>query len=128
MQETFFGHPKGLFILFFTEMWERFSFYGMRALLIYYMMKRLMYAQDKASFIYGLYAALAYFTPLFGGMIADRYYGQRRTVVWGGILMAIGHFLMAFESLFFPALLCIIIGNGAFKPNISTQVGSLYPE
>lgn len=119
-------HPAGLFVLFFTEMWERFSYYGMRSLLVYYMIKHLQFSQEQSSRIYGLYTGFVYFTPLFGGMLADRVLGQRRTVVIGGVLMAIGHFLMAFETLFFPALLFLILGNGAFKPNISTQVGSLY--
>ncbi|MGB6064874.1 MAG: peptide MFS transporter [Desulfomonilaceae bacterium] len=126
-EEILFGHPKGLFILFLTEMWERFSFYGMRALLVYYMIKQLMFSQPEASQIYGLYTGLVYFTPLFGGILADRVLGQRRTVIIGGVLMAIGHFLLAYQSMFFPALLFLILGNGAFKPNISTQVGSLYP-
>ena len=151
---TWFGHPKGLFVLFFTEMWERFSYYGMRSLLVLYMVNYLFIhpdvgqrvlgfnaikgalesvfghldAQPLSSQIYGLYTAFVYLTPLFGGMLADRVLGQRRTVVLGGILMAIGHFLMASEHLFFPALMFLILGNGAFKPNISTQVGSLYPE
>lgn len=126
-EETLFGHPKGLFVLFLTEMWERFSYYGMRALLVYYMIKQLMFTQGEASQIYGLYTGLVYLTPLFGGILADRVLGQRRTVILGAVLMAIGHFLMAFQSVFFPALLFLILGNGAFKPNISTQVGSLYP-
>jgi len=120
-------HPRGLFVLFFTEMWERFSYYGMRSLLVYYMIKHLQFTQEHSSRIYGLYTGFVYFTPLFGGMLADRLLGQRRTVIVGGVLMAIGHFLMAFESLFYPALLFLIFGNGAFKPNISTQVGALYP-
>jgi proton-dependent oligopeptide transporter, POT family len=125
--DTLFGHPKGLFVLFLTEMWERFSYYGMRALLVYYMMKQLMFSQGEASQIYGLYTGLVYLTPLLGGWLADRVIGQRRAVILGGVLMAIGHFLMAVQSLFFPALLFLIMGNGAFKPNISTQVGGLYP-
>jgi POT family proton-dependent oligopeptide transporter len=116
-----------LHVLFFTEMWERFSYYGMRSLLVYYMIKHLQFTQVRSSEIYGLYTGFVYFTPLFGGLLADRVLGQRRTVVLGGVLMAVGHFLMAVESLFFPALLFLILGNGAFKPNISTQVGSLYP-
>jgi len=120
-------HPPGLYVLFFTEMWERFSYYGMRSLLVYYMIKHLQFTQVRSSEIYGLYTGFVYFTPLFGGLLADRVLGQRRTVVLGGVLMAAGHFLMAVESLFFPALLFLILGNGAFKPNISTQVGSLYP-
>lgn len=119
-------HPAGLYVLFFTEMWERFSYYGMRALLVYYMTKHLQFTQEKSSQVYGLYTGFVYFTPLFGGMLADKYFGQRKTVILGGVLMAIGHFLMAFESMFFPALVFLILGNGAFKPNISTQVGNLY--
>ena len=127
-QETFFGHPKGLYVLFMVEMWERFSYYGMRALLVFYMIKHLMFNQEAASHIYGLYTAFVYLTPLFGGLLADRVLGQRKAVVVGGIVMAIGHFLMVFDSLFYPALVCIALGNGAFKPNISTQVGNLYPQ
>lgn len=153
-EKTFYGHPRGLFTLFFTEMWERFSFYGMRVLLVLYMTQYLfqkaelgqevwgysslkwalegvygsLSRQALSSLIYGLYTAFVYFTPFFGGIIADRYLGQRRSVYVGGILMAIGHFLMAIESMFFPALLFLIFGNGFFKPNISTQVGGLYPE
>ena len=122
------GHPKGLYFLFFTEMWERFSYYGMRSLLVYYMMKQLMFSQQHASNIYGLYTGLVYFSPFFGGIFADRWLGQRRTVIVGGVLMAIGHFLMAAESMFYPALVFLIVGCGAFKPNISTQVGSLYEQ
>jgi POT family proton-dependent oligopeptide transporter len=99
----------------------------MRSLLVYYMIKHLQFTQERSSEIYGLYTGFVYFTPLFGGMLADRLLGQRRTVILGGVLMAIGHFLMAFESLFFLALIFLILGNGAFKPNISTQVGALYP-
>lgn len=145
------GHPRGLVFLFATEMWERFSFYGMRALLVLYMVKYLLDpgvvdrvvgfdatrhaleavfgpldVQPLASQIYGLYTALVYLTPIFGGLLADRVLGQRRTVVVGAALMAAGHFLMAFESLFLLALLLLILGSGAFKPNISTQVGGLY--
>lgn len=108
-------------------MWERFSYYGMRALLIFYMVKHLMFSHADASHIYGLYTGLVYFTPFFGGILADRVLGQRRTVILGGILMAAGHFFMAFEVLFYPALTLLVLGNGAFKPNISTQVGNLYP-
>src|SRR3954469_2157264 len=132
-------------------MWERFSYYGMRALLVLYMVKHALqpeHAQDIVGFaalksglealfgplgiqplssqIYGLYTALVYFTPLVGGLLADRVLGQRRTVVIGAALMALGHFMMAFERLFLLALLVLILGNGAFKPNISTQVGTLY--
>ncbi|MBI4677971.1 MAG: peptide MFS transporter [Elusimicrobia bacterium] len=107
-------------------MWERFSYYVMRSLLVYYMMKHLMFSQEKSSQIYGLYTGFVYFTPFFGGLLADRVIGQRRAVIVGGVLMAIGHFLMASEPLFFPALIFLILGNGCFKPNISTQVGGLY--
>jgi proton-dependent oligopeptide transporter, POT family len=125
-QQGLFGHPKGLFILFLTEMWERFSYYGMRALLVYYMIKQLTFSQSEASHIYGLYTGLVYLTPVFGGMLADRLLGQRNAVIIGGVLMAMGHFAMASESLFFVALGLLIIGNGFFKPNISSQVGRLY--
>jgi proton-dependent oligopeptide transporter, POT family len=124
--DTLLGHPKGLYVLFFTEMWERFSYYGMRALLVYYMVKHMGYAHAEASQVYGLYTGLVYFTPFFGGLLADRVLGQRRMVVVGGVLMAVGHFVMIFESLFYPALALLILGNGAFKPNIATQVGTLY--
>jgi proton-dependent oligopeptide transporter, POT family len=119
-------HPAGLYVLFFTEMWERFSYYGMRSLLVYYMIKHLAYSQAQASNVYGLYTGFVYFTPFFGGLLADRLLGQRRTVIIGAVLMAIGHFFMAFEFLFYPALVVLILGNGCFKPNIATQVGSLY--
>ncbi|MBI5245098.1 MAG: peptide MFS transporter [Elusimicrobia bacterium] len=119
-------HPKGLYILFFTEMWERFSYYGMRSILVYYMMKQLLFAQEKASNVYGLYTGFVYFTPFFGGIIADRWLGQRKAVIVGGILMAIGEFMLMSQGLFVPALILLILGNGFFKPNISTQVGNLY--
>ena len=160
------GHPPGLFFLFFTEMWERFSYYGMRGLLVLYMVNYLFVSsrqvaqgssqtiagdptqvlglhairtglesifghleiQPLSSQIYGLYTGLVYLTPVLGGYFADRFLGQRKTVYIGGAFMAIGHFLMASEKMFFLALLFLIIGNGFFKPNISTQVGSLYPE
>src|SRR3546814_3820202 len=91
-EKTWFGQPRGLTILFLTQMWELFSYYGMRTLLVYYMTKQLLFAQDKASFIYGTYTAMAYFTPILGGAIADRWLGQRNAVVIGGSIMAIGHF------------------------------------
>ena len=147
----FLGHPRGLAVLFATEMWERFSYFGNAALLVLYMVKHLLVpgsiesvlgfglvkaaleflfgrleAQPLASQIFGFYTGLAYCTPILGGLVADRWLGARRTVVVGGILMAIGHFLMAFEALFLIALLLLILGIGAFKPNISTQVGALY--
>jgi POT family proton-dependent oligopeptide transporter len=150
-QRELFGHPIGLSVLFATEMWERFCFYGMRALLVLYVANRLSlpgHAENIPGFfairaglesvfgkldneqfadqIYGLYTALVYGTPFFGGILADRLIGQRKSVIIGGVVMAIGEFMMMSESLFFPALLVLIIGNGFFKSNISTQVGSLY--
>jgi POT family proton-dependent oligopeptide transporter len=152
-QKTILGHPAGLFVLFFAEMWERFSYYGMRALLVLYMVDYLikgvqsgtfqvigfgglqrtiesvfgpMNIQPLASQIYGLYTAFVYFTPLFGGMLADRILGQRKTVVLGGVLMAIGQFLLMSEALFLAGLAFLIIGNGCFKPNLASQVGTLY--
>jgi POT family proton-dependent oligopeptide transporter len=152
-QKTILGHPAGLFVLSSTEMWERFQYYGMRSLLILYMTDFLingfrsgnvsilrfgglergiqavfgpMGVQPLASQIYGLYTALVYLTPLFGGMLADRVLGQRKTVIIGAILLAIGEFMMMQPSLFLCAMFFLIVGNGCFKPNISTQVGSLY--
>lgn len=125
-QQTWFGQPRGLTILFLTEMWEQFSYYGMRALLIYYMTKQLLLGQEKASFIYGIYTAVAYFTPIFGGMIADRWLGKRRAVIIGGSIMAAGHFMMTFEPLFYPALATIAIGNGLFLPSLPSQINDLY--
>src|SRR5262245_33566883 len=146
-----FGHPRGLSFLFATEMWERFSYYGMRALLVLYMVKLLLHpghaenviglgalkqllegmfgplgVQPLSSHIYGLYTGLVYLTPLFGGVLADRLLGQHRTILLGASLMAVGHFMMAFESLFLLALIVLILGNGAFKPNMASQVGALY--
>ena len=126
-----FGHPAGLFMLFFAEMWERFSYYGMRALLTLYLIKGFLGLNDTAAYkVYGAYTALVYMTPYFGGMLADRLLGRRRAVVLGGLLMAGGHLLMTIEnrSMFFIALAFIIVGNGFFKPNISTMVGELYPK
>jgi POT family proton-dependent oligopeptide transporter len=121
-----FGHPRGLTILFLTNMWEQFSYYGMRAMLIYYMTKQLMLAQGNASFIYGVYTACAYFTPILGGMIADRYLGKRRAIIIGASVMAAGHFMMAFEPMFYLALATIALGNGLFLPTLPSQVGELY--
>ena len=118
------GHPWGLFQIFMVEMWERFSFYGMRALLTLYMVKGFLgYGDSTAYSIYAAYGALVYCTPYFGGMIADRYIGQRNAVIFGGILMALGHLLMTAENeiIFFTALAFLIAGNGFFKPNISPQ-------
>jgi proton-dependent oligopeptide transporter, POT family len=148
----FLGHPRGLAVLFATEAWERFSYFGNAALVVLYMVKYLLdpgrvetvlgfgavkaalefvfgplAPQPLASQLFGFYSGLAYFMPVVGGLLADRLLGQRRTVILGGVLMAIGHFLMAFEELFLIALALLILGIGAFKPNISTQVGALYP-
>jgi POT family proton-dependent oligopeptide transporter len=144
---AFLGHPKGLGYLAFTEAWERFSFYGMQALLVLYMVNELLLpghvenvalfesfsslyggieGQALASAIFGTYAALVYLTPIFGGLLADRVLGKRRTVLLGAITMALGHFLMAFEVTFLFALLCLVLGSGMFKGNISSQVGALY--
>jgi proton-dependent oligopeptide transporter, POT family len=125
-ERAWFGQPPGLTILFMTEMWEKFSFYGMRVLLVLYMTKALDFAQSKASLIYGLYTAFAYFFPIFGGLIADRWLGRRRSVIIGGAVMAAGHFMMAFPALFFPALTTIAVGNGLFLPNLPSQVRGLY--
>jgi len=146
-----FGHPRGLTFLFATEMWERFSYYGMRALLVLYMVKLLLLpghvenviglpalsslfesmlgtsgVQPLSSQIYGFYTGLVYLTPVFGGLLADRVLGQHRTILLGAAMMAVGHFMMAFEPLFLFALTMLILGNGAFKPNMSAQVGGLY--
>ncbi|KAF1017449.1 MAG: Di-/tripeptide transporter [Stenotrophomonas maltophilia] len=123
---AWFGQPPGLTILFLTEMWERFSYYGMRALLVYYMTKQLLFSQEQASMVYGLYTAMAYLTPVFGDLLADRWLGKRRAVILGGAIMAFGHFLMAFDALLYPALLAIVLGNGLFLPALPGQVGDLY--
>lgn len=122
------SHPPGLKYLFGAEAWERFSYYGMRALLVLYMTKHLNFNDEDALKIYGLYTSAVYITPLVGGYLADAYLGARRAILIGGIIMSLGHFAMAFESLLYPALTLIVIGNGFFKPNISTLVGSLYKE
>ncbi|MFT3762072.1 MAG: peptide MFS transporter [Pseudoxanthomonas sp.] len=124
--KTWFGQPRGLTILFLTNMWELFSYYGMRALLVYYMTKQLLFAQEKASFIYGGYTAMAYFTPILGGVIADRWLGKRNAVILGGGIMALGHFAMAFEPLFYLALATIALGNGLFLPSLPSQINDLY--
>ena len=135
-QGTIFGHPKGLYLLFFTEMWERFSYYGMRGLLTLYMIKMwsqngLGIAEDKASLIYGFFTGFVYFTPIIGGMIADRYIGQRKAITIGGITMFFGQlvlFAMHSHLGLGIGLVLLILGNGMFKPNISTMVGQLYRE
>ncbi len=124
------GHPKGLYFLFAVEMWERFSYYGMRALLTLYMVKYLLFSTEQAGGVYGMYTGLVYLTPLIGGYIADRYLGPKKCILTGALLMMLGHFAMALPGLpfFYAALGLLIIGNGFFKPNISTLVGKLYPE
>jgi POT family proton-dependent oligopeptide transporter len=122
------GHPRGLYFLFFTEMWERLSYYGMRVLLMPYMVTYLLWQPSDASGVYKWYTSLVYLTPLLGGFLADRFIGLRMSIIIGGTLMAIGHFLMAFEPMFFPALAFLIAGNGFFKPNISTMVGKMYKQ
>ncbi|MGB4723816.1 MAG: peptide MFS transporter [Sediminibacterium sp.] len=134
------GHPKGLYVLFATEMWERFNYYGMRAILVLFMTKALMFDKVFASNIYGSYTGLVYLTPLVGGYVADRYWGNKRSIILGGLVMAIGEFILFFcgsmyksnpeiaALLFFSGLGFMIAGNGFFKPNISAMVGQLYPE
>jgi POT family proton-dependent oligopeptide transporter len=134
------GHPKGLYVLFATEMWERFNYYGMRAILVLFMTKALLFDKVFASSIYGSYTGLVYLTPLVGGYIADRYWGNKRSIILGGLVMAIGEFVLFFcgsmyksnpeiaALLFFTGLGLMIAGNGFFKPNISAMVGQLYPE
>jgi POT family proton-dependent oligopeptide transporter len=121
-----FGQPRGLTVLFLTDMWEQFSFFGMRALLVYYMMKQLLLGQETASLIYGVYSAFVYFTPIVGGVISDRWLGRRNSVVIGGSIMALGHFMMAFEPMFYLALATIAIGNGLFLPSLPSQINGLY--
>jgi POT family proton-dependent oligopeptide transporter len=141
--EEVVGHPRGLFVLFYAEMWERFSYYGMRALLILYLTKFWLFGDGKANLIYGAYTSLVYITPVLGGWLADRYLGQRKAVLFGGILLAFGHLLMAVEgqhgiadplvkqadpmiNVFWLALSFIIVGSGFLKANISVIVGQLY--
>jgi len=122
------NHPNGLTTLFFAEMWERFSYYGMRALLILYLVNAIHIPREHALEIYATYTGLVYFTPILGGYLADRWLGYRQAIVIGGILMALGHFAMAFESLLYMAMGLLVVGNGFFKPNISTMLGSLYAD
>jgi POT family proton-dependent oligopeptide transporter len=121
-----FGQPRGLTILFLTNMWEQFSYFGMRALLVYYMTTTLLFDQEKSSSIYGFYTAFAYFTPIIGGTIADRWLGKRRAVIIGATIMAAGHFMMAFEPAFYFALATIALGNGLFLPTLPSQINDLY--
>jgi POT family proton-dependent oligopeptide transporter len=135
-EPEFAGHPKGLYMLFFAEMWERFSYYGMRALLIFYLTQHWLFNDSKSNLIYGAYTSLVYITPVLGGYLADRYLGQRKAVLFGGLLLAIGHSLMAVEgvggqsdptiNVFWAALAFIIVGSGFLKANISVMVGQLY--
>ena len=136
-EKTFLGHPRGLYMLFFAEMWERFSYYGMRALLVLDLTKHWLFSDGDASMVYGAYTALVYITPVIGGYLADKYLGQRKAVLYGAILLTIGHFLMGFEGeggqgtpaldAFWLALAFIIVGSGFLKANISVMVGQLYP-
>ena len=135
-QAEVLGHPKGLFLLFMAEMWERFSYYGMRALLIFYLVQHWLFSDSEASVIYGAYTALVYITPVVGGYLADQYIGQRKAVLFGAVLLTFGHFFMAFEggggqadpmiNVFWLALALIIVGSGFLKANISVIVGQLY--
>ena len=130
------GHPKGLYMLFFAEMWERFSYYGMRAILIFYLTQHWLFSDGKSNLIYGAYTSLVYITPVLGGYLADRYLGQRKAVLFGGVLLALGHLFMAVEgvggqndptiNVFWMALALIIVGSGFLKANISVMVGQLY--
>jgi POT family proton-dependent oligopeptide transporter len=134
------AHPKGLYILFTTEMWERFNYYGMRAILVLFMTKALMFDKAFASSLYGSYTSLCYLTPLLGGFIADKYWGNQRSIIAGGLVMAMGEVMLFFcgqtyvsaptlsSLLFFSGLGLMIAGNGFFKPNISSLVGQLYPK
>src|ERR1700751_1957559 len=135
------GHPKGLYVLFVTEFWERFSYYGMRAIFVLFMTQKLLLEKAQASNIYGSYTGLVYITPLIGGYVADRYWGNRKSIFVGGTLMAIGQFLMFFSAaaasgddkgfaitMMWTGLAFLIFGNGFFKPNISTMVGQLYED
>jgi POT family proton-dependent oligopeptide transporter len=136
-QKTIFDHPTGLFVLFFTEMWERFSYYGMRAILVLFLTSSIMnegwgWEREDALILYGWYTGLVYFTPLIGGILADKFFGYRNATVMGAFIMALGHGSMALEyfadTFFFLGIALLIIGNGLFKPNISSIVGQLYKD
>lgn len=134
------GHPKGLYVLFATEMWERFNYYGMRAILVLFATQALLFSRQFSSGLYGSYTGLIYLTPLIGGFFADRYWGNRQSIIFGGLVMAFGEFILFFcaswyktapdvaSILFYAGLAFMIVGNGFFKPNISSMVGQLYPE
>jgi POT family proton-dependent oligopeptide transporter len=126
-QPQWFGQPRGLTVLFLTQMWEIFSYFGMRVLLVYYMTKQLLMGQQQASVVYGVYVATFYFTPILGGIVADRWLGKRRAVIIGAAIMSLGHFMMASEGLFYFALAAIAIGNGLFLPSLPSQIDGLYP-
>ena len=139
MSSTTQKHPKGLYVLFATEMWERFNYYGMRAILVLFLTKALLFDKVFASQVYGSYTGLIYLTPLLGGYIADRYWGNNKSIIAGGLVMAIGEFVLfacghfynqaaIATPLFYTGLGCMIAGNGFFKPNISSMVGQLYPK
>ncbi|TDJ27590.1 MAG: peptide MFS transporter [Gammaproteobacteria bacterium] len=145
-EKTWLGHPRGLFVLFFAEMWERFSFYGMRGLLVFYLTRHFLFDDAQATGIYATYGSLVYLMPVFGGLIADRYLGARRAIIFGAVLLCLGHLGMAFEGnaaalvagevvrdttslqTFYFSIAFIIIGVGFLKPNISSIVGQLYGE
>src|ERR1041385_529605 len=134
------GHPKGLYLLFATEMWERFNFYGMRAILTLFLIDAMAFKQAEASVIYGGFLGLCYLTPMLGGFVSDRFLGNRNCIILGGAIMAIGQLLLFTSASLFStnldlahtitwtALGVIILGNGFFKPNISSMVGQLYPK
>lgn len=121
-----FGQPRGLTILFLTAMWELFAYYGMRTILVYYMVTQLLIGQERASLIYGTYAAFTYFTPLLGGLASDRWLGRHRAVILGGAIMALGLFMMAVPTLFYAALVTIVIGYGLFLTTVPSQIAGLY--
>jgi POT family proton-dependent oligopeptide transporter len=135
-EPEFAGHPKGLYMLFFAEMWERFSYYGMRAILIFYLTQHWLFSDGRSNLILGAYTSLVYITPVLGGYLADRWLGQRKAVLFGGVLLALGHLFMAVEgtggqddptiNVFWLALALIIVGSGFLKANISVMVGQLY--
>ena len=136
-QKTIAGHPVGLFVLFFTEMWERFSYYGMRAILVLFLTSSILnegwaWEREDALELYAWYTGLVYLTPIFGGLIADKFLGYRNATVLGALIMTLGHASMALETFsstfFFIGLSCLVIGNGFFKPNISSIVGQLYKD
>ena len=145
-REDFLGHPKGVFVCFFTEMWERFSFYGMKALLLLYLLKHHRFSDDMGYDLIGAYGGLVYAVPVIGGLLADRWLGMRKAVVLGGVLLCLGHLGMAVEGadarvvngvvvrdegalqVFYLSLALIVMGVGFLKPNISTIVGKLYAD